>query len=219
MLLQNQDPTCAETAVSAEEATARINQALEVSDFKTAYDWLEELTQITSDSTQVHTTAGLVALQLDRREEAVIHFARALKQSPDDYVTNYNVALTEMQHERYDQALKRLRHLRRLDDANGDVLNDMGVVWLQKNRPARALASFSRAMKIDPDNSMARNNAMELCLTNGLTERADKMLEKQQRNSVLTPMAQTEIHRWQQVLQDPACPRADTTPVDDGQRD
>ncbi len=219
MLLQNQTPTNAETAVSAEEATARINQALDASDFKTAYTWLEKLTRVTSDSTQVHTTAGLVALQLDRRDEAAGHFARALKQSPDDYVTNYNMALTEMHHERYDQALQRLRHLRRLDASNGDILNDMGVVWLQRNRPARALASFSRAMKIDPDNSMARNNAMELCLTNGLTECADKLLVKQRRNSTLTPKAQTEIHRWQQVLEDPGCPRAETTPVDNRQKD
>ena len=214
MLLTEKPPISPEATIPAEEAAVRINEALEASDFETAYRWLQELTRITPESAQVYTTAGLVALQLDRQGEATMHFARALKMSPDDYVTNYNMALTEMRHERYDLALERLHHLRRLNASNADVLNDIGVVWLQKNRPSRALASFSRAMKLDPDHSMARNNAMELCLTNGLTGRADKLLESQRQNPRLSPIAQVEIHRWQEILKDPTCVQGDRPPTE-----
>jgi len=214
MLLTENPPTSPGTTVSAEETAARINEALKASDFETAYHWLLKLTQITPESAQIHTTAGLVALQLDRQDDATLHFTRALKLSPDDYVTNYNMALTEMQHERYDPALERLRHLRRLDASNVDILNDIGVVWLQKNRPSRALASFSRAMKLDPDHSMARNNAMELCLTNGLSNHADKLLERQAESVYLSPRALAEIHRWIQILEDPTYLQSDSIPTE-----
>ena len=58
-------------------------------------------------------------------------------------------------------------------------------------------------MKLDTDNSMARNNAMELCLTSGRTDRAGKLLENQQQQPSLSPKAQSEIHRWREVLDDP----------------
>lgn len=216
MLSTEEESTVPEITDSGEETAARINEALEASDFETAYRWLGELTQIEPVSPQVHTTAALVALQLNRQGEATLHFARALTLSPDDYVTNYNMAITEMQHQRFDLALRRLRHLRKLDGTNADVLNDMGVVWLQKNSPSRALASFSRAMKLDPDHSRARNNAMELCLTRGLTDRADSLLERQEKNPCLSLQSRLEIDCWQQVLCDPEGTRTDTTPAEAG---
>ena len=218
MLLTEKSPISPESTVSAEEAAARINEALEASDFEMAYSWLEELTQRSPDSAQVHTTAGLVALQLDRQDKAIKHFARALKLSPDDYVTNYNMALSEMRQERYDMALERFRHLRQLTGANADVLNDIGVVWLQKNRLSRALASFSRAMKLNPDHSMARNNAMELCLNNQLIDRALKLLERQERSPRLSLQARVEIDCWLQVLRDPN-PSTDRSTLSDVARE
>lgn len=219
MLLKDPPPTSPEATFSVEETAAQIHEALESSDFETAYRWLQKLIQFIPESAQAHTTAGLVALQLDRQENATQHFMRALKLSPDDYVTNYNMALTEMRHERYDPALLRLRHLRRLDASNVDVLNDIGVVWLQKNRPMRALASFSRAMKLDPDHSMARNNAMELCLTNGLIDQADKLLEHQAESAYLSPRALTEIHRWVEIIEDPTRSKNDSVPTETDEED
>ncbi|MCD6248795.1 MAG: hypothetical protein J7J98_00510 [candidate division Zixibacteria bacterium] len=219
MLLKAPPPTSSEATLSAEETAAQIHKALESSDFETAYHWLQKLIQFIPDSAQAHTTAGLVALQLDRQENATQHFTRALKLSPDDYVTNYNMALTEIRHERYDPALLRLRHLRRLDASNVDILNDIGVVWLQKNRPLRALASFSRAMKLDPDHSMARNNAMELCLTNGLIDHADKLLGQQAESAYLSPNALAEIHRWVEIIDDPSCSQNNSVPVETDEED
>lgn len=202
---------------AVEDLTRAVNAALEADDPVKSYDLLQRLVRTAPDSAQLQTTAGLVALQLDRQGEASLHFARALKFAPDDYVTNYNMALTEMRNERYDLALERLNHLRRQDAGNVDVLNDIGVVWLQKNRLTRALAFFSRAMKLNPDHSMARNNAMELCLTRGLTEPATRLLSDQEKCPYLSPRALAEIHRWQQILNDPNCLRNGSTPIGAGQ--
>lgn len=205
MLRIDRSPTKDDPGASTERPTARINAALEKGDIGEAYTWLQRLIQVAPESAQVHTTAGLVAMQLDRQEDATAHFAQALKLAPDDLVTNYNMALSEMHHEQYDRALERFQRLRRLDPNNADLLNDLGVVWLQKNQPARALASFSRAMKLDPGHSMARNNAMELCLGSGLSERAARMLERQESSPDLPVRARAEIHRWRRLLDDPKC--------------
>jgi len=190
---------------SVEELTARVNTALESGDLSEAYVLQQRLIEAGPESVQTHTTAGLMAVQLDRLGEATIHFTHALKLAPDDFNTNYNVALAEMRHERYNLALQRFRHLRRLQPHNADLWNDLGVVWLQKNRRARALASFSRALKLDPDNSNARNNAMELCLSVGLINQARRILEYQEQKSKLSVRAEAEVHRWRQILDNPNC--------------
>ncbi len=208
-----------ETSTALDALSEGVNSALARDDLTEAHDRLSDLIAACPQSVQAHTLAGLVAMRLERREDATVHFGRALDLAPDDYDTNYNMALAELSRHCWNGALERFRHLRRLRPDNPDLLNDLGVVWLEKKHRGRALASFSRAMKQDPGHSTARNNAMQLCLENGLTERAGALLQSQLQSSGLSPIAKVEIHRWQQVLDDPNLLKAELTPVDAGEEE
>jgi predicted Zn-dependent protease len=202
---KNQSTEIPRERISAElEAlSARVNSALEQDDLASAHDLLTDLVDACPRSVQARTMAGIVAMRLDRREDATVHFGQALELAPNDYNTNYNMALVELGRHRWDGALERFRHLRRLRPDSPDLLNDLGVVWLEKNHRGRALASFSRAMKQDPGHRMARNNAMQLCIENGLTDRAHKLLDRSEQSRGVSEIARAEIHRWREILDDP----------------
>ncbi len=182
-----------------------VGTALDNGELDRAYSLLAQMIESGPASAQVHTTAGLVATQLDRPADAGRHLAHALRLAPDDFDTNYNLALSEIRDGRYQPALRRFRHLRRLYPDNADLLNDIGVLWQLRNQSARALAAFSQALKLDPNHSMARNNAMELCLQTSLTDRARRLLARQAQAIDLSPKSKAEIDRWLQVLDDPDC--------------
>jgi Flp pilus assembly protein TadD len=185
------------------ELTTTVNAALENGKLEEASDALRQMIRLNPDSPQTVTLAGLVALQLDQPTIAFEHFARAHKLAPDDASVNYNMALAAIGQKEYDQALVFFQRLRKLEPDNANLLNDQGVVWLYKGRPDRALASFSRAIKLDPNNSQARNNFLEFCLNNNLIDRARASLNRQETEANLTECSKAEIHRWQEILNDP----------------
>jgi len=186
----------------AGEVTSRVNALLDTGKYADAYPLLERLTTLQNQSTSLHVTAGLVALQLERTSDAVSHFQEALGIDPDHFDAGYNLALVQMMNGEWDEALSCLLHLRRLQPQNASLLNDIAVIWTEKGNLGRALASYARAMKADADNSNTRNNAMDLCLQNDLIRHGLKLLKRQQESQSTGPTTHAEINRWVQILED-----------------
>lgn len=186
--------------LSVEDLTQSANRLLQENNLGEAYPYLAQLARVNGDNPEVQLTAGLVAVKLDRPAEARDHFKRAVDSDPNDFNANYNLALVEVLLNQTREALARLRHLRRLHPDNSALLNDMAVIWSDNQRPGRALGAFSRALKINPNDSLTRNNAMKFCLDQNLLEPGRRILTQQQQTKGLTDLSKAEIHRWQEII-------------------
>jgi tetratricopeptide (TPR) repeat protein len=93
--------------------------------------------------------------------------------------------------------------IRRLNPISAAAYNDLGVVCLEENRPARALVMFRKALRFDPNFRSARNSAMELCLQNGWSAAARRILD-QTFSEKMTTVSAAEVHRWRELLSDHA---------------
>ena len=190
----------AEKSASAQPSIAdiqdRLSASFESADLAAAYDNLVELNRLQPGSPALETTAGVIALQLTREGEATMHFAKALSLAPDDYDANYNMALNERRLRRYDLALERLHHLRRLNPAEPSLLNDMAVIWSDKGKPGRSLACFSRALKLDPNAAEPRNHAMQFMRRTRESHHAAPAHLSNQTGCGTVPVEQRLEQRW-----------------------
>lgn len=189
-----------QTTDTEPEATARaIDEHLSRGDFQIAYKLLEDLNESPSGSTQSRLVAGLTALQLDRLADARRHFEQALALAPDSVDALHNLALLDLAEGDVAAAVARLRALKKLRPQDASVHNDLAVLWQSRDKPARALAGFRRALRLDPNFSLARNNAMQLCLDRGWRETALNLLENAS-DQVCTNVTKAERNRWRDMF-------------------
>lgn len=198
--------TCGEVSdnqsvLPLDDLTSLANRYLQTKDYSKAYPYVARLAEVKRDNPRTSVVAGLVALELDHREQAAIHFKEALGACPDDYDANYNLALMEIQAGELNPALWRLRRLARLNPEDTGLYNDMAILWMNRNRNARAEVNFYRALRGNPNYSQARNNAMQFFLEKGLIDRGKKLLAFQEKNDSLTPVSCAEVRRWKEVLE------------------
>lgn len=186
------------------ELTDRINTYLQAEDFASAYPLIVRLREISVPTCQTCNIAGLIAVRLGKHEEARQHFQFSLESDPQGFDAQYNIALIDMMAGRYSDASGGFRKLVLLRPREAALRNDLGAALVEQKRGARALAAFSKALKLDPNFSQARNNALEHCLQNDLTSAAKHILDKNERSESLSAVSKVEISRWRQILDSPA---------------
>lgn len=195
---------------SAAVLNENISTALDTSDYAVGYQLLSQkiLSGAASPSDQV--LAGVLALQLDNDFAARGHFESALERQPNNTDALYNLALHYMSRRDLRSARAYFNRLRTIDPANAAVHNDLGVVYLEEERPARALVLFRKALCADANFRSARNNAMELCLQQGWIDTACTLLDRTESIS-MTEVTKAEVHRWRELLSDNAIRSIATT--------
>jgi glycosyltransferase involved in cell wall biosynthesis len=190
------------TSLAREELSQKANEYLALDDEKSAYPYLCRLAELTENSPHPSIIAGVTAVRLERSDEAAAHFTRALDIAPDNYDAAYNLALVRMSLQDLDGALSLLRALARRHSSNAGLQNDLAVLWWNKGRPIRAEAAFNHAIRLDPNSSQARNNAMEFFLSTGRLDNAWRFLERHESRGELTELSRSEINQWKKILQD-----------------
>ena len=180
-----------------------LHAALTEENFEAAFAVTETMIECWPESAGAWTASGLMALKLGRLEDASYRLGSALTLAPHDFDAHYNLALVDIQRGNYKAALKRLIHLRHNYPDNAELLNDIGVLWLRREKPDRSLASFVRSLTVNPNQADALDNALNLCLRNGWTDRARRALEDIGRRKELTPETQKAIKHWRLRLTRP----------------
>lgn len=79
---------------------------------------------------------------------------------------------------RYRQALKELQKSQALDEANAELHFDLGTVYLCLSQPEKAVASFKRAIAINPEYSVAKNSLGAALMAVGRYDEAVPVLEE-----------------------------------------
>jgi len=149
---------------------------LQSQDLIAAYPLLTRLSELLPENGGVANITGLVAIQVGKMEEARKCFSRCLQSDDSNFDAQYNLALIDYLSGNVMEAGKVFRRLLSEQPNNPGLRNDLGAALLRGNRSDRALACFSRALKIDPNFSQARNNALEHCLDKKKTSLAMKLL-------------------------------------------
>ncbi len=184
----------------ASERWTDINVLVEREEFEAAYKALAEFIKTIGSSVESEAMAGLVAIKMDRAEQAISHFENVLRLNPNDYDAAYNLAILASASGNKQDALSHLRVLANLYPDDAGLRNDIAVLWLDLKRTTRAEANFRRALRIDPNNSISRNNAMEYFCETHQNDRAMIFLNLHQSDSRLSGLSKVEINRWKEVV-------------------
>ncbi len=148
------------------------NQYLQRNDLPAAYPFVSRLAETIRADAQTSITAGLIALTLERQDEATRHFERAVRHEPDNFDANFNLALVEIQNGRLERAGDVLRHLILCHPENASLHNDLGVVLAGRLEFDDAFDAYARALKIDPNYDQVRRNVTDLAVQQRLEPKA-----------------------------------------------
>ncbi|MCL2626335.1 MAG: tetratricopeptide repeat protein [Cystobacterineae bacterium] len=103
---------------------------------------------------------GIKAYGAERFEDALVAFDEAQREIPSNAQLEFNRGTTFYKQEKYEEALQSLSHARELDDGKlqGDIFYNMGNTYAAMGHAADAIASYRQALRINPQDAMARHN-------------------------------------------------------------
>jgi Tfp pilus assembly protein PilF len=94
---------------------------------------------------------------------AVLHYQKAINLSNKIPEIHFNLGYIYMSQGNFDQAIKYFESCRALSPSYQDeVLTNLGICYLKKNNPAKAQLNFREALRINPNNSLARSYLQNL---------------------------------------------------------
>jgi glycosyltransferase involved in cell wall biosynthesis/Flp pilus assembly protein TadD len=202
-LSTTQPDTSNNTSVTAETLTTRINQHLAANENESAYECLVQLLVERPDELECHKTAGLVAVSLGKQAEAKGHYRAALGLAPEDFDAKYNLILLEVQSGNVDEAIALLEALSDSHPDKADLKNDLAVLLLNRGEVEPAFACFEAALTIDPNFSLARQNALEYAAENGLVDEGKHLLNQNSDAAGLSDESREDLSRWLDCLSQP----------------
>ena len=182
--------------ITTHDLTGLANQYLEENELERAYPVVSLLTETTEASTHTFITAGLVALALARKDDASRFFKCATEREADHFDANYNLVLIDMEAGRTGAARQRLERLIGAYPDNASLHSDMAVLCCDDGDIEQALKCWQKALSIDPNHSLARNNAMEICLENNLVAEGKHLLTFNAKSPGISSGSIKEIQDW-----------------------
>ena len=90
------------------------------------------------------------------------HFEKALQLNPDSEFAHVNFAYFLIGQNRYDDALEHSRQALRINPGAHEAHNAIGLIMKHRGELELAIHHFSEAMRLQPDDSVARENMLEL---------------------------------------------------------
>ncbi|MEW6413020.1 MAG: glycosyltransferase [Candidatus Zixiibacteriota bacterium] len=188
-------------SVTIDEITRLANESLVNNDLEKAYSLISILAEQPDVSGHLLSTAAAVALARGEREHAYGLFEKVLDQSPDDFDAGYNLALLDLQNGALAEAQSRLKELLKKNPKNAALYNDLAVLHINKDEVSGALDCWRQALLIDPNLSLARDNAMEILVEKKMVDEGKRLLLLNARASGVTHKSIREIRGWARNLE------------------
>ena len=105
----------------------------------------------------LHYLTGQALGEMGRYDEAEEHYESALRIGPGFKEAINGLAELLLAQERYGEALDRYRVLAQIEPENATTHSQIGIALFKIGRAEEALASFDRALSLDPTLELARN--------------------------------------------------------------
>ena len=105
-----------------------------------------------------HNNIGLALGEINRAEDAVIHYTRALDLKPDYAEARTNLGTLLREQGKLDEALAQYRHVLALKPESAETHNDLANALKDQGKLAEAVAQYEQALVLKPDYADAHNN-------------------------------------------------------------
>jgi tetratricopeptide (TPR) repeat protein len=99
-----------------------------------------------------------IELQENKLADAETHLTAALAQTPDDAYSLATLGFLKFRQQKYDDSLDALSRAAKLDPANPQIQNYLGVTLSQKGLRAQAETALRKAVELAPNYGSAHNN-------------------------------------------------------------
>jgi tetratricopeptide (TPR) repeat protein len=149
-------------------------------DVARAEDWLAER----PDSFKEHNNLGNALLELDRIDEAIHHYRRALELEPELDDARYNMGVALWKLGRVADAMVQFREVVSRDPEYAAAYNNLGQALLSLGRTEEAVGQFRRALELRPSFEVAHYN---LGLALAELGRDDEAVEEYRRTLEIEP--------------------------------
>jgi cytochrome c-type biogenesis protein CcmH/NrfG len=124
---------------------------------KAEADYLKIL-QLAPDNALALANLAAVELQEDKLADAETHITAALAQDPEDAFNLSTFGFLKYRQQKFDEALDALSRAAKLDPANPQIQNYLGVTLSHKGLRAQAEAALRKAIELAPNYGAAHNN-------------------------------------------------------------
>ncbi len=182
--------------LTLEDITRTANSHLAENRLEDAFACIAFLAEARPDDADTSVTAGLVALTLKRRPEAITYFEKALSKNPGHYDAAYNLALALVSDGKQEQAIAALKKLLKRNPDNASLLSDLAVIQAEAGNLGAAVDYWSQALRKDPNLGLARKNAVEILLKNKMPAQAARLLELNEHHAGVTAESLADIQAW-----------------------
>ncbi len=137
----------------------RMSLLLSISkNFTLALEFANKAFSLEKKSSEAHSMVGLALLGLQRLPEAEDKLLKSISINPDAASAHSNLSLLYRAQGEYDKALETIKKAALLDDQNPQILNNLGVLYLDCNYLEEAEKSLRRCLDNEPEYSEAHYN-------------------------------------------------------------
>ena len=185
---------------SHEKFIKNLNNLLENNQLAEALPILHTLAGQSPADPQLWVTAGLVALSLDKQDEASRSFELALKADPKNIDALYNGALLAMSRGLSDKAIEHFETIATVNPKDANVYNDLAVTWLDKSNINKVKECFARAIELNPNYTQARKNAMEFAADHNQQEWGRQLLDRNRALPLVSDETIKDIKSWEDKI-------------------
>ena len=135
-----------------------ICSSLQVRHWKNSITLFTHTLQATPNNPQAHTNLGIALAEQGRLDEAVRHYAEALRIKPDFLPARINLGGALAGQDKFDEALAQYSEALRIAPDSADAHYNLANVLARHGRPLEAVAHYAEALRIKPDDWQAHNN-------------------------------------------------------------
>jgi Tfp pilus assembly protein PilF len=118
----------------------------------------EDNVRKTPEKARPHNNLGLAYARMDRLDEAVNHFKRAIEISPRFADAYTNLGNTYMLQGKVEDAMKSFLSALEIDPAKAGAYNNIGLLYYELGVIDRAKVYIEKALEIEPDNLRSQIN-------------------------------------------------------------
>lgn len=120
----------------------------------------------------IHNNLGIILDRLERYEEAILEFQKALELDPGYNDVRNNLAVTFFRMERTEESIKQLEETIKIDPACAEAHSNLGNIYAHSGRWTEALKEMGEAIKLKPGFAGAHNNLGNIYAEQEKTEEA-----------------------------------------------
>ena len=113
---------------------------------------------VTSNNYLIHYGLGGALDEVGRYDEAMAHYAEAIRINPQLAEAHGNLGIVLAQQGRLEEATFHFSEALRIDPSLAGAHNNLGIVLTQQGRLEEAIFQFSEALRLEPDYAEARKN-------------------------------------------------------------